>query len=854
MGELGIPQNYINFNSQQTKNPVVVVDIVGAPDILTNQDVSTTALYGDPNLQYGTPGLVYGGLRPYLTTNPDGSQRTFKNYLVLDKSSFTLQQRIEPEQGKASVGTLTLAFIDPDNYMTQLVSPGVVLDEILGAEVNVFLGYQQISFPQDFFRIFHGYISSIVDGPGYVTLQISDPNIKRRQQLFYCATTTLSAPVAPSDTVINVVSTNNFFKQITGPDGTNPNPSIHTYILIDQEYIEVNVTSSTQFTVTGSGRGARGSTAASHSSGGNVQAAIQIGDSTHKENAMDMALKIMLSGWDGPWITGEKLLAIGPEPDSNPGITTTSFVTLPTNVDAVNDYNLIAGDYIIMQGSSHSGNNNTLFKIVSFSSFAGQSNRIINISGTLTKEQDTPATIGFRSQFDVYPLDAGLMLKPTDVDIAQHLYIRDTFLGQTGNDLIFFITSPEDSGKNFLEQQIYFPIGAYSLTRRGLISCGYHAPPIANQNLSILDETNIIDPDKGMQITRATNNRAFYDEIDITYDYDDSGQPHSTTKILGDGFTKIGIASTLPIDAKGVYSGYSSQLLLRRAQFLLTRYNRGAVQIDVKVDWQTGNLIEAGDVVAIQDKNGVLQIANFNTGARDLSGQLFEVIDRTFDIRNGNVQLKLVGGLGATVTSRYATVSPSSVVDVGSTATAVIIKDSYGAIFPGNESKKWSSFVGLPIYVHSKDYSVAGQATLLGIDASNNYQLNVTNLGFTPAAGYVVDVPPYPNSTDPTVNSFYKTLFCFVDPTVSVATGISTTQFTVGGGDIGKFHVGCPVRIHTKDYSSDSGDLTVSTIVGTTITVSGSMGFTPTSSMIVDLIGFADFNLTVGSGQPYRLI
>lgn len=851
MGSNDLPSNYLVFNSAQSKNPVIVVDIAGAPDILTNSGISTEILYGDPLIHYGDPGLTYGGFRPFSALNADGSLRLAKDYLSLDRSSLTISQRLEIEQGKASVSTLTLGFIDYQGYMTNLISPGQVLPEILGAEVNIYLGYKETSYPQDYFRIFRGFVSAVQDGPGFVTLQLSDPNIKRRQQLFFIGTTTLSGDINNSVTTIPVISTNNFFSQITAPDGTFPNPSVHIYILIDSEWMEVSASTSTTFTVT---RGSRGTTADVHSSGASVAAGLQLGDSTFTENSIDMALKIMLSGWDGPWITGEPILSIGPTPDPNPADTSTSVIYLPQGVSATENYGLVAQDWVILQGSSHGGNNNTLFQIVRFDSVNGGSNNSIVLSATLTKELASPATIGFRSQYDVYPTEAGLMLTPQDVDIAQHIYIRDTFLGVAGNDYIFFITSAETSGKDFLELQIYFPVGAYSLTRRGKISCGYHSPPLASQGMSILNEDNIINPDKGLMISRATNNRAFFDEIDITYDYDDSGTPHTTTKFLGDGFSFIGVTSVLPIDALGVYSGFSSALLLQRATFLLNRYNRGAVIIDLSVNWQMISTIEAGDVVTIDDSNGVLQIANFSTGMRNLTGQLFEVIDRTFDIRNGNGTLKLLGGLGATVTDRYASVSPSSRVGSGSTNTSVIITDSFGAIFPGDESKKWVQFLGQSIRIHSVDYSVDTTVTLISIDSSNSYILNTSAIGFTPTSGYIVDVPPYPSSADPTINALYKLFFAFMDPTVAVVTGVSNTQFTVSGGDIGKFHVDCPIRVHTVNYSSDSGDLTVLTIVGTTITTSASMGFTPNNTMKIDLIGFADFNSTNNTGQAYRLL
>lgn len=859
MSTTGLPSQFVLFNEEQTKQPVLVVVIDGLDDVITNQGMGTYLLYGDPGVFYGGDGITYGGLRPYSKIDPtSGKLKTARQYLSLEGSSVTISQRLEPEQGKASISTISLSFLD-DGYMTQVVSPGILLPEILGREVRLFFGYKEISYPQDYFEIFRGYISSVDDGPGIVKLQISDPNIKRRQQLFFIAQTTVLSPVGPSDATINVVNNGGFFTQIGGPDGSVKDNSIHTYIKIDNEWIECtpDPITPTVFHVVTSGRGARGTTAASHSIGATVSAGLQLGDSTYRENAMDMALKIMLSGWNGPWITGVKLLSIGPEPDLDPGTTTTDFILLPDQVDAVLDYGLVAGDYVGISGSGISGNNNIvppLYQIVRFEDFNGQPNRIIHLNTPLTKEQNTTAVAQFRSQYDVYPVEAGLKLTPKDVDIDQHIYVKNTFLGGNGNDYIFFITQAEDSGKNFLESQIYFPVGAYSLTKRGKLSCGYHSPPIANQGIVTLDSTNIIDSQQTIP-SRSLNNRTFFNEIDISYAFDDQGNAQAIANILdSDSYAAIGLINVLPIEAKGVYEGYSSDNLKKRALFLLTRYKTGALIIQTKVNMAAGAVLEAGDVVLLDDSEGVLQIANFNTGKRGLGKQLFEVIDRSLDFKSGNVQLKLVGGIGASAQDRFATISPSSMTDAGSTSTRVIIKDSFGAIFPGDESKKWEDYVGLPVTVHSPDYSVTADVTLVSIDPTNNYILNVTTLPFTPPAGYIVDVPQYPTSNDPTVNLLYKTIHAFLDPVVAVVSGVDSTHFTVGAGDIGKFHVGAPIRVHSIDYTNDSGDLTVIGISGTTIQTSASMGFTPSSGNQVDLVGFADFNAQSNAGQPYRFI
>ena len=57
-----LPQNYLIANQQQSKAPVIVVQIDGVDDVLVNQSLYTSINYGDP-VTYGEAGIVYGGLQ-----------------------------------------------------------------------------------------------------------------------------------------------------------------------------------------------------------------------------------------------------------------------------------------------------------------------------------------------------------------------------------------------------------------------------------------------------------------------------------------------------------------------------------------------------------------------------------------------------------------------------------------------------------------------------------------------------------------------------------------------------------------------------------------------------------------------
>lgn len=841
---MALPTNFANFNTQQTKNVVIVIKIEGVPGVISSSPLFTRIRYGDPDIFYGDPGLVYGGLRPLLESN-GGEVRSL---IQLDGSSLTLSQKIEPEQGRASVSQLSFSLLDLNGYITELFSPGFIVDDILNKGVTVFLGYKEISYPEDYYQIFRGRISQIQGGAGFGIIQLSDPNVVRRQNVFYTATTKTVGALTAIATTVNVISNGDFHKSILGPDGSYDD-AIRTYIKIEDEFIEYGpsfyVPTGTFGTNTWTNvvRGARGTTAAAHDPDSDVTAYIQIED-----HAIDMALKLMLSGWNGDWITDQPLQNIVSTLDPVLLDQSGAYI-LPPTIDAVRDYNMVAGDYITIVGDSNPVNNGTFF-IISFGDLSGTDNNIIYTNNfAAVPTLGTAATFSIRSKYDTYPETCGVKLEPLDVDIARHIELKNTFL-QINTDLRFLL-SEQVTCKTFIESQIYLPTSCYSLTRQGRLSIGLTKPPIADTTLRFLSEDNVLNA-QDLRPMRGVNMRKFFNEIVWQYDKDDAGNYTQTERFLNtDSLSIIKISSQLPIKADGVRTDLNFDAVInRRSLFLLSRYKYGAVMFSPKVNYEVGVAIEAGDVVAVDD-NGGLQIANWTTGERDLGTQLFEVIERNLDLKSGNVQLTLLAGVGAQVTDRFGTISPSSKLDTGSTTTVLVIKDSYGAIFPLDESKKWEDYLGLPIQVHSGDWTVVYDTVLISIDPNNKYKLIVSPpLGAAPPADYIIDIANYPTSVDPYVNATYKAIHTFLDATVTVVTGVSQTVFTVAPADIGKFQVGKVVIVHEFDWTYYSEEIKVSDVdTGTNeVTVESPLGFTPAPGDLVDLLPFAD-----GSGS-YRWI
>ena len=115
-------------------------------------------------------------------------------------------------------------------------------------------------------------------------------------------------------------------------------------------------------------------------------------------------------------------------------------------------------------------------------------------------------------------------------------------------------------------------------------------------------------------------------------------------------------------------------------------------------------------------------------------------------------------------------------------------------------------------------------------------------LPISPLNGYYISLDNYSTSTIPAVMSYCKGIHAYLDPTVTVTAGTSSTQFSVSPTNALKFSTGNSIYIHDVSYTNRSSNVTVLSVnTGTgLITVSNSLGFTPAAGMIVELIGFPD--------------
>lgn len=163
--------------------PQLVLQIEGVETIYGIGEIKKFIKIGDPDLEVGDEWQI-GGLNGYEdqldVINLDGSSNTITQQLLQDRG------------GTSSIPSIQISLIDKNQLITQLITPGEVVEDLLGRKANVYLGYQETAWPQDFVRIFSGMIDSI-EASSTIVLNVAHPEQKKRTELFQQISTELTA-------------------------------------------------------------------------------------------------------------------------------------------------------------------------------------------------------------------------------------------------------------------------------------------------------------------------------------------------------------------------------------------------------------------------------------------------------------------------------------------------------------------------------------------------------------------------------------------------------------------------------------------------------------------------------------
>lgn len=827
-----ITNNALSLANQTVTKNNIILTIKGIPFVFGSLKITSLWKIGDPGVVIGQQGLTIGGTIELPNSRP---------YISLKGTTNNITSQIEVDRGGGqSVQKMNIVMVDKNDELTTIFKPGENIPDLLGAECEVFLLFEGGLYPEDTIRIFSGNIDSHSQGAGQWKLSVAHPDKVKETEIFEQTNTELTSAVDDVVTTFTLNSTANLIL---------PGADVDTYLVIDDEIVRYTGISGND--ITGISRGQFGTIAASHDADASVTSQYYLNG-----NAIDLALKVMLSN-RGNTAYEVEVPAVNFNQVAPTEFRANSF--LVSNTRFQQDHNLRLGDLITTTGSVIPANNVTEQPITNFEVITDGT--IITVGGTavFVDEVGSDALADFKSQYNVLPAGCGLGMNPRQVDIDQHEAIFDTF-GAPFPDYSIPIKDTI-TGKELLTNEIYFPTGLINVPRGGRSSVVYTTPPLVLDTLVRLTEDNIENPDK-LEIKRSIN-KNFYNSTVYRFAEDAVETKFLAGEIIISNKSAERIDTgnkSLRIDSKGFQDNAGTRsFIATQARRYNDRFQFAAETIKVEPlfsgapgDAPTFNL-DVGDTVLFGSPG--LKVNDLEQGTREFTPRLFEIVNKSLNLKNNKVSLTLLDTKQGIDDARFGSISPSSFTDSGSSTVSLKLKPSFGVTLVLDEREKWRDFIGDKIRVRNSDYTFVEDVTLVQFDPGDSSRLTILPLSSAPPEDYIIDLPDYPTGTDSSELATMKGIHCFFTPQVEVVSGISSTQFTVAVGDIGKFIVNGFVRVHNDDFTVDSQeDLTsdnqeVTDIdTGTNTVTVEDLGFVPAAGYKVDLIGFPD------GGDPYRLI
>ena len=719
-----------NASDQQSIRPQIILEIEGVTQRYSATIVKKIIRINDPDLAIGTPlpfaddVWTIGGLRPVENQSP------LISFGENSLTSSTIRQNLNLDKGEGeTISSVQIELVDKNLEITELITPGEVVDDLLSRRCKLWLGFEDTTFKDDFIVIFRGIIDDISSGPGNIILNIAHPDQKKRSQVYQKATSNISAAMSAGQTTITVDDASNFPVPVNGPDGTR-DTTIQFYLKIDDEIMEYSALTGNDFTIT---RGDLGTTAATHDADAQVESIIEL-----TGNSVDLALKIMLSGVNGDYLEDLDVFSI----ETIVGEPSVDNALVFDGLNIELEHGVTVGDYVTVTGATNAANNFTGRQVTEIGSSLTGTYVVVD-GADLVAETGTSATVSFRSQYDT--LGIGLSMIPEEVDIAEHLQLKQQFL--TTFEYNFIIEDNDISGKEFITNQIYNPAAAYSIPRNSRASLGVHIPPLPTAEIPRLDTSNIKNPSQ-LRLKRTTN-RNFYNTVVYQIDKE-LGSDRFLTNVINfsaDSRNRIKRGNViLPIQSQGMRSDNLGEInALSAGSRRLAKFQFGAEFVkNVKVHFREGFNLEIGDIVELDFES--LKLSDIQSGTRSGDSRLMQITNKVVNIGTGDVSLDLVD-TNFDKEARYGLISPSSQVKSGISNTSFIIESGpFSDPFDGEEFRKWDLFIGSTLLVRSSDHSTRGTAKLSQI--IGNQLVVESSLGFTPTNGMIVEFDEYQNQTD----------------------------------------------------------------------------------------------------------
>ena len=375
----------------------------------------------------GGPGLYIDGTWEIGGTYYD---KSVQDWISLDGTTSSIsQQLLQDKGGTSSITSFQISLIDFNELVTALISPGVVLDDILGREAFVYLGYKDTLFPQDYILLFNGIIDEVESG-GMIKLNISNPELKKRQDIFPQIETDLNGAINNVVTTITLDSITNLVLPVVGV--------LETYVRVDDEIIRYTGINTGTNQITGCTRAQFGTIAVNHDDGASVSSFLRL-----QGTAINLALYLMLSGPNEYYKEDYPVSNFGIDGAGNVNLQGIYFA----GVDMETKWGLTVGSFITTTGASLAANNVTLRQITSITTTADGTFVIIN-GAPLAIEGASNALAKFKSDYNILPDGLGMGAHQVDVDEFERI---DQLFTSSIPTYDFYVTDTIN-GKDFIDR------------------------------------------------------------------------------------------------------------------------------------------------------------------------------------------------------------------------------------------------------------------------------------------------------------------------------------------------------------------------------------------------------------------
>lgn len=748
--------NLLRNLSSNSLRPIIVLEIKDFPFLIGSDTIKKVARYGDEDLFYGTPELVYGGLFPISADKQ-------KALITTEGITRSISQTLDIDKAKGSgVSTFSITLTDLNGEATKIAS-GIYDGEILYRDAVIWIGFSENSdFNADYKVLFRGVIESIDFEQAKVKLNFASSDIKRRQSkaLKYEGELTTFNPTNVTTSAFNVTDSQLLLEPLSlfNADGTIEfrDPTLLTYVKVNDEYIQYESKDKIiPNTIDDLTRAQFGTTATAHSIGDEVEPLYVL-----EGHPIDITLKLLLSKPRQEFLDNNaQYLEL--TPDSVNRLPTGDFIQNLLYFKAINlirDYNVNIGDGITWVGSSVPENvsamsGGTIITDVQFVDTG--SYVVISTNNSVAFQEQTPSDgdVKFFSQFNTLG-DIGLGLEPNEVDIKKFVQLRNSFL--SGDEVSFFIRDEISDVREFIESQLLLPFGLYTLPndKEGLfrLSVGLSIPPLPIEQILQIDTTNIVNPED--ITTKRSSLKYHYNGVGYRYGDAIEDEELRTRFYVVVGTPTIPTGNKfLTIEAKGFRDSLGAQQQATTASTRLLNRYKGAAEyfMGLRILPSIGFLLNIGDRVLVNPEG--LNITNRITGKRDRELFLAEIVNKKEDPLSGNITIDILD-TNFDLERRYGLISPASFINKVITSTRFVIARSFGGVVYGNqEFRKWEAYVGSNVRIRSLDFTDMHETTILSVN--NNTITIETAPSFPLAEGYLMEFVKYNEQTSSRVKLIY---------------------------------------------------------------------------------------------------